>query len=116
MNKITGRVLEVTSREAGGRTYKTLILQREPSDDYERSHEDRVVIPLDVSPVAKIGPEAMSVGAVVEVEFRLTGRAYNGRRYLSAVALCADVVDAPPAQPPPVQDDPPADTTDNLPF
>jgi len=80
---IIGTILEVSERGE----WRTVVIQREAADDYERKHADKTVIPSDLSPfLAKRSGVAglLRVGTVVAVTFRLTGREYNGKRYLSA--------------------------------
>ena len=80
---IIGTILEVTERGE----WRTVVIQREAADDYERKHAEKTVIPFDLSPYLfkKNGVAGLlKVGTVVAVTFRLTGREYNGKRYLSA--------------------------------
>jgi hypothetical protein len=80
---IIGTILNVTERGE----YRTVLVQREAADDYERKHADKTIIPFDMSPYLfkKNGVAGLlKVGTVVAVTFRLTGREYNGKRYLSA--------------------------------
>jgi hypothetical protein len=80
---IIGTILNVTERGE----YRTVLVQREAADDYERKHADKTVIPFDLSPYLfkKNGVAGLlKVGTVVAVTFRLTGREYGGKRYLSA--------------------------------
>jgi hypothetical protein len=80
---IIGTILNVTERGE----WRTVVIQREAADDYERTHAEKTVIPFDLSPfLAKRSGVAglLKVGTVVAVTFRLTGREYNGKRYLSA--------------------------------
>jgi len=80
---IIGTILNVAERGE----WRTVVIQREAADDYERKHEDKTVIPFDLSPYTfkKDGVAGLlRVGTVVAVTYRLTGREYNGKRYLSA--------------------------------
>jgi hypothetical protein len=80
---IIGTILNVTERGE----YRTVLVQREAEDDYERKHAEKTIIPFDLSPYLfkKSGVAGLlRVGTVVAVTFRLTGREYNGKRYLSA--------------------------------
>jgi hypothetical protein len=80
---IIGTILNVTERGE----YRTVLVQREAADKYEQEHADKTVIPFDLSPYLfkKNGVAGLlKVGTVVAVTFRLTGREYNGKRYLSA--------------------------------
>jgi hypothetical protein len=86
---IIGTILNVTERGE----YRTVLVQREAADKYEQEHADKTVIPFDLSPfLAKRSGVAglLKVGTVVAVTFRLTGREYNGKRYLSA---CIDSIE-----------------------
>jgi hypothetical protein len=80
---IIGTILNVTERGE----YRTVLVQREAADKYEQEHAEKTVIPFDLSPYLfkKNGVAGLlRVGTVVAVTFRLTGREYNGKRYLSA--------------------------------
>ena len=118
VNTITGRVVSYTTSRG---EWKTLLLQREPLDKYEGEHEERLNIPLDVSPFAQ-KKVFCSVGDWVEVTFRLTGREYQGKHYLSAgvdkaeVCVTAPVEDSPANQPADVEAAQPDAPEDNLPF
>jgi hypothetical protein len=87
---IIGTVISVTERGE----WRTVIIRREAADEYERKHEEKTVIPFDMSPYIykKTGVSGlMRVGTFVAVTFRLTGREYNGKRYLSA---CIDSIES----------------------
>jgi hypothetical protein len=76
---IIGTIRNVTERGE----WRTVVIQREASDDYERKHEEKTVIPFDLSPYTfkKDGvADLLRVGSVVAVTYRLTGREYNGKR------------------------------------
>ena len=118
---IIGTILEVTERGE----YRTVVIQREAADDYERKHADKTVIPFDLSPyMAKRSGVAglLKVGTVVAVTFRLTGREYNGKRYLSAGIDSIEGVGASADEPGAVQTDPTGAApdgqaeSDNMPF
>ena len=77
---ITGTIIRYA---AGWHDWMDLDIDRGPEDKYEAEHPDRTIIRLGVSPyVAK--KLTLTVGLMVEVDYRLTGREYNGKRYLSA--------------------------------
>ena len=103
---IIGTILNVTERGE----YRTVLVQREAADDYERKHEEKTVIPFDLSPYLfkKNGVAGLlKVGTVVAVTFRLTGREYNGKRYLSAgIDSIEGVAGASADEPGAVQTDP----------
>ena len=102
---IIGTILEVTERGE----WRTVLVQREAADDYERKHADKTVIPFDLSPyLAKRSGVAglLKVGTVVAVTFRLTGREYNGKRYLSAGIDSIEGVGAAADEPGAVTTDP----------
>jgi hypothetical protein len=102
---IIGTILNVTERGE----WRTIVIQREAADDYERTHAEKTVIPFDLSPfLAKRSGVAglLRVGTVVAVTFRLTGREYNGKRYLSAGIDSIEVVGASADEPGAVTTDP----------
>lgn len=80
---IIGTILNVEQRGE----YRTVIIQREAADKYEREHADKTVIPFDLAPYLfkKTGvADMLRPGTIVAVTYRLTGREFNGKRYLSA--------------------------------
>ena len=118
---IIGTILNVTERGE----WRTVVIQREAADDYERKHADKTVIPFALSPYLfkKNGVAGLlKVGTVVAVTFRLTGREYNSKRYLSAdidsiegVGASADEPGAVTTDPTGASPDGQAESTD-LPF
>jgi hypothetical protein len=102
---IIGTILNVTERGE----YRTVLVQREAADKYEQEHADKTVIPFDLSPYLfkKNGVAGLlRVGTVVAVTFRLTGREYNGKRYLSAGIDSIEGVGAADDEPGAVMTDP----------
>ena len=91
-NQITGRVVSYTAKL--GSEWHQLVVERDAEDDYEREHPERRVVPLDVAPyLAKRLKDGPPVGAVVCVEYRLTGREWNGKRYIGAAVQAVEVLD-----------------------
>jgi hypothetical protein len=87
---IIGTVIDVVERGE----WRTVVVRREASDEYERKNPEKTVIPFDMSPYIykRTGVSGLlRVGTMVAVTFRLTGREYNGRRYLSA---CIDSIES----------------------
>jgi hypothetical protein len=87
---IIGTVIDVAERGE----WRTVIIQREASDEYERKNPEKTIIPMDMSPYIykRTGVSGLlRVGTLVAVTFRLTGREYNGKRYLSA---CIDSIES----------------------
>jgi hypothetical protein len=80
-NLLQGRVLSYTDGFGQG---KLLTLQREPASRWEANNEDRLILALDVPPWVAKALNPPQAGTWVEVEYRLLGREYSGRRYLSA--------------------------------
>jgi len=89
-NTIIGTVERVTERGE----YRTVLLRRPAVDEFERARADKCLVPFDLTPFVrkKLPAGALDVGACVEVGFRLTGREYNGRQYLSAVLVWVEPV------------------------
>ena len=84
----------VVSLEDRG-TWKTLLIQREAADDYERDHIDKTIIPFEISSyVAKNLPE-LREGATVAVSYILRGSLWKERRYVAAAVAAVDVIEQP---------------------
>ena len=86
-NTVVGTVIGTVERVTERGEYRTVLLRRPAVDEFERSHADKCLVPFDLTPFVrkKLPAGALDVGACVEVGFRLTGREYNGKQYLSAV-------------------------------
>ena len=79
---VQGRVLSYADGFGQG---KLLTIQREPASRWEANNEERLILALDVPPwVAKDFTTPPSIGEWIAVDYRLLGREYGGRRYLSA--------------------------------
>jgi len=95
----------VVSLEDRG-TWKTLTIQREANDDYERSHIDKTIIPFEISSyTAKNLPE-LREGATVAVSYILRGSLWKERRYVAAAVESVEVIEQPGEEPGAVESDP----------
>lgn len=77
---ITGTIIRYNERAKG---WMELLLDRGPANKYEMDHPERAVVPLEVSPYVAKGL-VLTPGLVIEADYLLTGREWNGKRYLSA--------------------------------
>ena len=95
--QLLGTIHSITERGE----WRTVLIQRDPADQYERDHADRTMIPFDLSPHTrkKVPAGVLTGGVSVAVEYQLTGREYNGKRYLSAVIESIEAVGGAVAEP-----------------
>jgi hypothetical protein len=81
---IIGTILNVTERGE----YRTVLVQREAADDYERKHEDKTVLPFELTPYLfkRNGVAALlRPGRAVAVTYHLVGSlGKTGMRFLKA--------------------------------
>ena len=88
---IVGKFISLADRGS----WKTLTIQRDAADDYEREHADKTIIPFDVSSYAAKKLPELREGATVAVGYILRGSLWKERRYLSAAVESVDVISQP---------------------
>jgi len=86
---ITGVVVKYGER---AKKWMELILDRGPSNKYEMDHPEKSVVPLEVSPYVAKGL-VITPGLIIEADYLLTGREWNGKRYLSASVQAVRIAD-----------------------
>ncbi len=79
-NTIAGRLVEYADARWGNR----LVIQREPANDYEADHADKLLIPFTVPPFVGKKIAVPPTGKWVLVSYRLLGHQYQGKYYLDA--------------------------------
>ena len=92
---IVGKFISLADRGS----WKTLTIQRDAADDYEREHADKTIIPFDVSSYAAKKLPELREGATVAVAYILRGSLWKERRYLSAAVESVDVISQPDSDP-----------------
>jgi hypothetical protein len=103
---IIGTILNVTERGE----YRTVLVQREAADDYERTHEDKTVLPFELTPYLfkRNGVAALlRPGRSVAVTYHLVGGlGKTGMRFLKAAIDSIEGVGAAADEPGSVTTDP----------